>query len=196
MHGSVYANWAVRDCDLLVAIGVRFDDRVTGKLEAFAQHAKIIHVDVDASELNKNKPAHIPIVADAKDFLSARASAAEETRLGKRIAFAIMLAMAILTQFREISLWRLIELKMELLIQCAPVFLAPLHWGGMRAGPGLSGLVVGAGITVYAFTLGETRIEGFHTGVLALAVNLAIAGGGSLLLPAPQSSSSSIPSPP
>lgn len=132
----------------------------------------------------------------AKDFLSARASAAEETRLGKRIAFAIMLAMAILTQFREISLWRLIELKMELLIQCAPVFLAPLHWGGMRAGPGLSGLVVGAGITVYAFTLGETRIEGFHTGVLALAVNLAIAVGGSLLLPAPQSSSSSIPSPP
>lgn len=71
MHGSVYANWAVRDCDLLVALGVRFDDRVTGKLESFAQHAKIIHVDVDASELNKNKPAHIPIVADAKDFLSA-----------------------------------------------------------------------------------------------------------------------------
>ena len=50
MHGSVYANWAVRDCDLLIALGVRFDDRVTGKLETFAQHAKIIHVDVDASE--------------------------------------------------------------------------------------------------------------------------------------------------
>ena len=71
MHGSVYANWAVRDCDLLIALGVRFDDRVTGKLETFAQHAKIIHVDVDASELNKNKPAHIPIVADAKAFLAA-----------------------------------------------------------------------------------------------------------------------------
>ncbi|MEO2023967.1 MAG: biosynthetic-type acetolactate synthase large subunit [Pirellulaceae bacterium] len=69
MHGSVYANWAVRDCDLLIALGVRFDDRVTGKLEMFAEHAKIVHVDIDASELNKNKPAHIPIVADAKEFL-------------------------------------------------------------------------------------------------------------------------------
>ena len=69
MHGSVYANWAVRDADLLIALGVRFDDRVTGKLEKFAEHAKIIHVDIDASELNKNKPAHIPIVADAKNFL-------------------------------------------------------------------------------------------------------------------------------
>ncbi len=66
MHGSVYANWAVRDCDLLLAFGVRFDDRVTGKLEAFARHAKIVHIDVDASELNKNKPAHIPVVSDIK----------------------------------------------------------------------------------------------------------------------------------
>jgi acetolactate synthase I/II/III large subunit len=66
MHGSVYANWAVRDCDLLIALGVRFDDRVTGKLEAFARHAKIIHIDVDPSELNKNKAAHIPICSDVK----------------------------------------------------------------------------------------------------------------------------------
>ena len=66
MHGSVYANWAVRDADLLIALGVRFDDRVTGKLEAFAKHAKIIHIDVDPSELNKNKPAHIPICSDVK----------------------------------------------------------------------------------------------------------------------------------
>ncbi len=66
MHGSVYANYAVRDCDLLIALGVRFDDRVTGKLEAFAKHAKIVHVDIDASEINKNKPAHIPIVSDVK----------------------------------------------------------------------------------------------------------------------------------
>ena len=64
MHGSVYANWAVRDCDLLIGLGVRFDDRVTGKLEAFAEHAKIIHVDIDPSELNKNKEAHIPVVSD------------------------------------------------------------------------------------------------------------------------------------
>ena len=66
MHGSVYANWAVKDCDLLIALGVRFDDRVTGKLEAFAKHAKIIHIDVDPSEINKNKPAHIPICSDMK----------------------------------------------------------------------------------------------------------------------------------
>jgi acetolactate synthase-1/2/3 large subunit len=66
MHGSVYANWAVRDCDLLLALGVRFDDRVTGKLDAFARHAKIIHIDIDPSEVNKNKPAHIPIVSDVR----------------------------------------------------------------------------------------------------------------------------------
>jgi acetolactate synthase-1/2/3 large subunit len=69
MHGAVYANWAVRDCDLLIALGVRFDDRVTGKVSEFARHAKIIHVDVDPSELNKNKEAHIPIASDVKSFL-------------------------------------------------------------------------------------------------------------------------------
>ena len=66
MHGSVYGNRAVQNCDLLLALGVRFDDRVTGKLEAFAKHAKIIHIDVDPSELNKNKPAHIPIISDVQ----------------------------------------------------------------------------------------------------------------------------------
>ncbi len=66
MHGSVYSNWAVRDCDLLLAFGVRFDDRVTGKLDAFAEHAKIVHIDIDPSELNKNKTAHIPIHSDIK----------------------------------------------------------------------------------------------------------------------------------
>jgi acetolactate synthase-1/2/3 large subunit len=77
MHGSVYANWAIRDCDLLLAFGVRFDDRVTGKLDAFAKHAKIIHIDVDPSELNKNKPAHFPIVSDVKFALQALIQAVE-----------------------------------------------------------------------------------------------------------------------
>jgi acetolactate synthase-1/2/3 large subunit len=77
MHGSVYANWAVRDCDLLLALGVRFDDRVTGKLDAFAKHAKIVHIDIDPSELNKNKPAHIPIVSDVKYALQALLQAVE-----------------------------------------------------------------------------------------------------------------------
>ncbi len=69
MHGTVFANFAVNDADLLLALGVRFDDRVTGKLEEFAKHGKIVHVDLDASEMNKNKEAHIPIVGDVKEFL-------------------------------------------------------------------------------------------------------------------------------
>jgi len=71
MHGAAFANYAVRDCDLLIALGVRFDDRVTGKVEAFAKDAKIIHVDIDAAELNKNKQAHIPVRGDVKQVLTA-----------------------------------------------------------------------------------------------------------------------------
>ncbi len=70
MHGTVYANYAVNEADLLIALGVRFDDRVTGKLEEFAKHGKIVHVDIDPSEMHKNKEAHIPIVADVKEFLT------------------------------------------------------------------------------------------------------------------------------
>jgi acetolactate synthase-1/2/3 large subunit len=70
MHGSVYANYAVDQADLLLAIGVRFDDRVTGKVAEFAQHGFIVHIDVDPSEINKNKVVHIPIVADVKDALA------------------------------------------------------------------------------------------------------------------------------
>lgn len=70
MHGSAYANYAVRDCDLLIALGVRFDDRVTGHVESFAKGAKIVHVDVDAAELNKNKVAHIPVNGDVAQFLT------------------------------------------------------------------------------------------------------------------------------
>ena len=69
MHGTVYANYAVDDADLLLALGVRFDDRVTGKLEEFAKHGKIVHVDIDPSEIHKNKEAHLPIIADVKVFL-------------------------------------------------------------------------------------------------------------------------------
>ncbi len=69
MHGTVYANYAVNEADLLLALGVRFDDRVTGKLEEFAKHGKIVHVDIDPSEIHKNKEAHIPIIADVRVFL-------------------------------------------------------------------------------------------------------------------------------
>ncbi len=71
MHGTVCANYAVNEADLLLAFGVRFDDRVTGKLTEFAKHGKIVHVDIDPSEIHKNKEAHIPIVADAADVLRA-----------------------------------------------------------------------------------------------------------------------------
>ncbi|MEZ6068311.1 MAG: biosynthetic-type acetolactate synthase large subunit [Planctomycetaceae bacterium] len=71
MHGTVYANYAINEADLLLALGVRFDDRVTGKLEEFAKHGMIVHCDIDPSEIHKNKEAHIPIVADVKQFLEA-----------------------------------------------------------------------------------------------------------------------------
>ena len=70
MHGSVYANYAVNEADLLLAFGVRFDDRVTGKLSEFAKHGKIVHIDIDASELNKNKTAHLPIHGDLRAALA------------------------------------------------------------------------------------------------------------------------------
>jgi acetolactate synthase-1/2/3 large subunit len=66
MHGTVTANYAVHECDLLINLGARFDDRVTGKLKAFAPHARVIHVDVDPAEIGKNVPPLIPIVGDAK----------------------------------------------------------------------------------------------------------------------------------
>jgi acetolactate synthase-1/2/3 large subunit len=70
MHGAVCANYAVDQADLLIALGVRFDDRVTGKVEEFCKHGKIIHIDIDASELNKNKPAHISICSDVQYALA------------------------------------------------------------------------------------------------------------------------------
>ena len=69
MHGNVYANNAANECDLLLAFGARFDDRVTGPAATFAANAKIVHVDIDVSEINKNKHADIGIVGDVKDVL-------------------------------------------------------------------------------------------------------------------------------
>jgi acetolactate synthase I/II/III large subunit len=66
MHGAAYGNWAVDECDLLIVLGARFDDRITGATAKFASHATIVHVDVDASEHNKNKRAALPVVSDVK----------------------------------------------------------------------------------------------------------------------------------
>jgi len=70
MHGSVYANYAVDEADLLLAFGVRFDDRVTGKVDEFASHGKIVHIDIDPSEINKIKTADVAIISDVKSALS------------------------------------------------------------------------------------------------------------------------------
>ena len=69
MHGSAYANYAVQECDLLIAIGARFDDRVTGKIAAFAPHAKVVHIDIDPASIAKNVHVDIPVVGDARHIL-------------------------------------------------------------------------------------------------------------------------------
>jgi acetolactate synthase-1/2/3 large subunit len=70
MHGTVYANNAANEADLLLALGVRFDDRVTGKVEKFAEHGTIVHIDIDNSEINKNKHVRLPILANVKQALA------------------------------------------------------------------------------------------------------------------------------
>ncbi len=75
MHGTAYANFAVQGCDLLIAVGARFDDRVTGKLEKFAPDAKVIHIDIDPAEVGKNREPEVPIVGDVKKVLTAILSA-------------------------------------------------------------------------------------------------------------------------
>lgn len=71
MHGTVYANKAVQDCDCLIAVGARFEDRVTGKTSEFAPHAKIIHMDIDPSSISKNVRVDIEVVGDVKNILQA-----------------------------------------------------------------------------------------------------------------------------
>jgi acetolactate synthase-1/2/3 large subunit len=77
MHGPAHVNNAIGACDLIVGVGLRFDDRVTGKVSEFAPNAQIIHIDIDASEMHKVKPATVPIVSDAKAALAALTEAIE-----------------------------------------------------------------------------------------------------------------------
>jgi acetolactate synthase I/II/III large subunit len=88
MHGTRAANYAMDEADLIIAVGARFDDRITGKLSEFAPRAKFVHIDVDPAEISKNVPAHIPIVGDAADVLPKltreyRALKADSGRLGE-----------------------------------------------------------------------------------------------------------------
>jgi acetolactate synthase-1/2/3 large subunit len=80
MHGSYTANMGMYECDLLIALGVRFDDRVTGRLAAFAPHAKVIHVDIDPAEIGKNRTPDLPIVGDLKKVLQKMNKAVAELK--------------------------------------------------------------------------------------------------------------------
>ncbi|HET6947954.1 MAG TPA: biosynthetic-type acetolactate synthase large subunit [bacterium] len=81
MHGSVFANYAVNEADVILAVGARFDDRVTGRLRDFAPKARFIHIDIDPAEIGKNKPAHVPIVGDAKRVLGTLAAQARAPKI-------------------------------------------------------------------------------------------------------------------
>ena len=83
MHGSVSAVGALQESDLLIALGARFDDRVTGKLDSFAQHAKVIHADIDPAEIGKNREADVPIVGDCREVISELSEAIREFRSGQ-----------------------------------------------------------------------------------------------------------------
>jgi acetolactate synthase I/II/III large subunit len=81
MHGTAYANFAVSECDLLIAIGTRFDDRVTGKLDEFACHAEILHIDIDPAEVGKNRTPQLAIVGDVKQILKELLKVYESTQI-------------------------------------------------------------------------------------------------------------------
>ena len=88
MHGTAYANFAVTECDLLIAAGARFDDRVTGRLDSFAPRARVIHIDIDAAEVGKNRVPDVPIVADVHQAIGALlAASAGEAPSGRTEAW-------------------------------------------------------------------------------------------------------------
>ncbi len=116
-----------------------------------------------------------------RDLVPGERSPEQETRLGKRIAAGALAVLVVAAMNREITLWRLIELKMELLIQCVPAFMLAIHWRAVRAGPALAGLIAGGTVAIGAVFVGATRIGGFHIGVISLLLNLAITALGSLV---------------
>src|SRR3989442_7721526 len=83
MHGSYYANMAVHHSDVLVAVGARFDDRVTGRVDAFAPHAEIVHIDIDPFSLSKNIKVGVPIVGDCRRVLVKLVDALREELRGE-----------------------------------------------------------------------------------------------------------------
>ena len=114
------------------------------------------------------------------------------TKLGKRLAAGILLLMVPLALWGQLTLWRLIELKMELLIQCVPAFLLAMHVRWLRAWPTFWGLCVGTGFAVVMALVDIKTVGGVHVGVLGLFANLAVASLGSLVGPPRGSAFSSL----
>jgi acetolactate synthase-1/2/3 large subunit len=102
MHGSYAANMGMSGADVIIALGVRFDDRVTGRLAAFAPHAKIIHVDIDPAEIGKNRAVEVPIVGDVKRVLEKLNAAAAE----RKISFGARNAAARRDWWTQIRAWK------------------------------------------------------------------------------------------
>lgn len=102
MHGTYEANMAMHDCDVMLAIGARFDDRITGDLKKFAPHARIVHIDIDPSSIGKNVKVEIPIVGDAKTVIKELIVAVEKStiKLNEK---------ALATWWRQIDKWRSID---------------------------------------------------------------------------------------
>jgi acetolactate synthase-1/2/3 large subunit len=99
MHGTFEANWAMHDCDVMINIGARFDDRVTGRLEAFSPNSKKIHIDIDPSSINKNVRVDIPIIADAGEAIKALINAYKAKNIQQDKA-------ALSAWWEQINTWR------------------------------------------------------------------------------------------
>jgi Na+/proline symporter len=119
----------------------------------------------------------------ARDLLGRSGSDPATTRLGKWIAGAMLFATIPLALWQELTLWRLIELKMELLIQCVPAFLLALHWKRQAALPTLLGLAAGTLLSVFLTLTGTPRLWGVHVGILGLVLNLSVVVAGTWLTP-------------
>lgn len=115
-----------------------------------------------------------------RDLMGQSGEAASQTRIGKWLAGAVLFASIPIALQRDVTLWRLIELKMELLIQCVPAFLMAIHWRRQSASATLVGLVVGTVFAVSLTLAGVAQVGGVHAGVIGLGINVAVVVVGSM----------------
>lgn len=120
-----------------------------------------------------------------RDVMGQTGEAESQTRLGKWLAGALLLASIPIALQRDITLWRLIELKMELLIQCVPAFLLAIHWRRQSASATLAGLAVGTAFSVVLTLGGVSQIGGVHAGVIGLGLNVVVVAVGSVAVRSP-----------